>query len=89
MSYLTCGMVTMAGSLPPGWEGMYANLTHRNLAYQDRCEVDIFAESVQTIKSTDSLVTFLQVLVIDPALCPSPHVIILQCGTLNLISILS
>lgn len=38
----------MAGSLPPGWEGMYANLTHRNLAYQDRCEVDIFAESVQS-----------------------------------------
>lgn len=27
MSYLPRGMVTMTGSLPPGWEDWYSNLT--------------------------------------------------------------
>ena len=75
MSYLPRGMITMTGSLPPGREDWYANLTDppeispsaADAWWADRCEA--LRLKCADDKSTDTLVTFLRkVLVIDPAL---------------------
>ena len=52
MSYLPHGMVTMAGSLPPGWEDWYANLTDPPEISPTRADawwVERSAETVQAL----------------------------------------
>ena len=72
MSYIPRAMVTMAGSLPPGWEDWYAKLTDppeisssaADAWWADRWEH--LRPTCADDKSTDSLVTFLRgVLVVD------------------------
>jgi len=78
MSYIPRAMVTMAGSLPPGWEDWYAKLTDppeisssaADAWWADRWEH--LRPTCADDKSTDALVTFLRgVLVVDPALRPT------------------
>ena len=78
MSYLPREMVTMTGSLPPGWEEWYANLTDppeispagADGWWAQRWE--ILRRNCADDESTDALVTFLRkVLVLDPALRPT------------------
>ena len=78
MSYLPHGMVTMASSLPPGWEDWYANLTDPPEISPTRADAwwverwEVLRRNCVDDASTDALITFLgRVLVLDPALRPT------------------
>ena len=78
MSYLPHGMVTMASSLPPGWEDWYANLTDPPEISPTRADAwwverwEVLRRNCVDDASTDALITFLRkILVLDPALRPT------------------
>ena len=78
MSHLPREMVTMAGSLPPGWEDWYANLTDPPEISPTRADAwwverwEVLRRNCADDASTDALIIFLRrVLVLNPALRPT------------------
>ena len=67
----------MAGSLPPGWEDWYANLTDPPEISPTRADAwwverwEVLRRNCADDASTDALITLRKILVLDPALRPT------------------